>query len=126
MLKKSGSDLIAVWERLVNEDVQLEGLGVDITNINATFVGEEDAVTLALGCYADIIFCSRWVGEEGLDNEVGECASHGRDLMDRSLLVQIFGRSGYQVGECHVRIRVKSQTRNGPAPHPGAPYLRET
>jgi len=76
MLEKSGSELIAIWERLANENVQLEGLGVDIANINATFVSEEDAITLALGCDADIIFCSRWVREERLDNEVGECASH--------------------------------------------------
>jgi hypothetical protein len=54
-------------------------------------VGEEDTVTLALGCDADVVFCCRWVREERLDNEVGEFASNGFDLMDRSLLVQIFG-----------------------------------
>jgi hypothetical protein len=83
MLKKCGGELIAIWERLANKNVQPECLGVDITNIHATFVGEEDTVTLALRCDADIIFCSRWVREERLDNEVGECASHGFDLMDR-------------------------------------------
>jgi hypothetical protein len=56
VLKKSGGNLIAAWERLVNKNVQLECLGVDITNIHATFVTEEDTVTLALGCDADIIF----------------------------------------------------------------------
>lgn len=89
MLKKSGSDLIAIWESLANEDVQLECLGIDIANIHATFVGEEDTVTLALGSDADIIFCTRWVREERLDNEVGECASNGFDLMDRSQSVQV-------------------------------------
>jgi hypothetical protein len=76
MLKKNGSELIAIGERLVNENVQLECLGVNIPNINATFVGEEDSVTLALGCDADIILRIRWMREEGFKNEVGEFASH--------------------------------------------------
>jgi hypothetical protein len=76
MLEKGRSELIAIGERLANENVQLECLGVNITNINATFVGEEDSVTLALGCDADIILCTRWVGEEWLENEIGNSASH--------------------------------------------------
>jgi hypothetical protein len=87
MFKKSGSDLIAIWERLANKEVQLECLGVDITNIHAAFVSEEDTVTLALGCDADIVFCSGWVREERFDDEVGDFPGHGFDLMDKSLLV---------------------------------------
>ena len=75
MFEESGSNLVATRERLADEDVQLERLGVDIANINTTFVGEEDSVTLALRCDADIIFCVWRVREERLDNEVGECAS---------------------------------------------------
>jgi len=56
VFEESSSDPVATGERLANEDVQLEGLGVDISNIDTTFVGEEDTVTLALGCDADIIF----------------------------------------------------------------------
>jgi len=76
VFEESSSDLVATRERLANENVQLERLGVDIANINTTFVGEEDRVTLTLGRDADIIFRIWWVREERLDNEIGECASH--------------------------------------------------
>jgi hypothetical protein len=56
VFEESSSDPVATGERLANENVQLERLGVDISNIDTTFVGEEDTVTLALGCDADIIF----------------------------------------------------------------------
>jgi len=57
VFEESSSDPVATGKRLANENVQLERLGVDISNIDTTFVGEEDTVTLALGCDADIIFC---------------------------------------------------------------------
>ena len=57
MLEESRSNLVATRERFADENVQLERLGVNIANINTTFVGEEDTVTLALRCDADIIFC---------------------------------------------------------------------
>jgi hypothetical protein len=56
VFEESSSDPVATRERLANENVQLERLGVDISNIDTTFVGEENTVTLALGCDADIIF----------------------------------------------------------------------
>jgi hypothetical protein len=58
VFKESGSDFVTIGERPANMNVQLECLGVNITNIDTTFVGEEDSVTLALGCDADIIFCA--------------------------------------------------------------------
>jgi hypothetical protein len=58
VLEKSGSDLLARWERPVDEDVELERFGIDITDIDTAFMGEEDRVTLALGCNADIILCA--------------------------------------------------------------------
>lgn len=83
MFEEGSSNLVATRERLADENVQLERLGVDIANINTTFVGEEDRVTLALRRDADIIFCVWRVREERLDNEVGECASDRFNLMDK-------------------------------------------
>jgi hypothetical protein len=55
VLEKSGSELLARRERLVDENVELKCFGIDITNIDTTFMGEKDRITLALGCNADII-----------------------------------------------------------------------
>jgi len=56
MLEESGSELVAAGEGFPNGNVQLKRLGVDITNVNTTFMGEEDRVTLALRCNANVIF----------------------------------------------------------------------
>jgi uncharacterized protein with GYD domain len=57
VFEESRSNLVATRERLADENVQLERLGINIANINTTFVGEEDTVTIAVRCDADIIFC---------------------------------------------------------------------
>jgi hypothetical protein len=57
MLEKSGSELLARWERLADEDVEFKRFGVDITNIDTAFMGEEDGIALALRRNADIILC---------------------------------------------------------------------
>jgi hypothetical protein len=40
VLKKSGSELFARWERLADENVEFKRFGIDITNIDTTFMGE--------------------------------------------------------------------------------------
>lgn len=68
--EEGGGDGLAGGEGLANEDVELEGLGVDVADVDTTFVGEEDGVTLALGVDADVEFCVGRVREEGLEDEV--------------------------------------------------------
>jgi hypothetical protein len=64
----------------VDGDIELEGFGVDIADIDTTFVCEQDGVTFTCGVDADVILGVRWVREERLDDEVVESASDGLDL----------------------------------------------
>ena len=49
-------DSLTCRERLANRDVKGESLGIDITDIDTTFVCEEDRVTLTGGGDADVVF----------------------------------------------------------------------
>ena len=70
MLKESGSDLVTIGERLADKNIQLECLGVNIANINATLASEEDRVTLTFRCDADVIFGSCTPSCDGLTTEI--------------------------------------------------------
>ena len=67
-------------ERRIDREAEFESLGVNITDVNTTFVSKENIVALSCGVNADIVLGIGRVGEEGFDDEVAECASHGFDL----------------------------------------------
>ncbi len=78
--EESGSDGLARWERLSDQNVEDESFGINITDVDTTLVCEKDAVTLTLGVDANVIFGVGGVREEGLDNEVVQGASNGLNL----------------------------------------------
>jgi hypothetical protein len=49
-------------EWLVDVDVEDKGFSVDVTDVNTTFVGEEDGVALAMGVDTDVILGVGGVG----------------------------------------------------------------
>lgn len=55
--------------RLVNSDQELHRLGIDISNFNTTFVGEEDPVTFTGRVDADIVFGFLRMGQEWFEDE---------------------------------------------------------
>ena len=55
VLEQGRRELLARREWLADRNVELECLGVNIANVDTTFVGEEDGVTLTLGVDADVI-----------------------------------------------------------------------
>jgi len=57
-------------ERLVDGDVEDKSFGVDVADVDATFVCEEDRVAFALGVNTDIILGVGRMGLEGLDDKV--------------------------------------------------------
>ena len=63
-----------------HRDGEAECLGVNITDIHTTLVGEEDLVAFAVGVDADIVFGVGWVREERLYDEVVEGAGSALDL----------------------------------------------
>lgn len=80
MSEESGGNDLTSWEGLGDENVKGESLGVNITDVNTTLMGEEDAVALTLGVNTDVIFGVGGVRKEGFDNEVVQGASNGLDL----------------------------------------------
>lgn len=55
VLEQGRRELLARREWLADRNVELECLGVNIADVDTTFVGEEDGVTLTLGVDADVI-----------------------------------------------------------------------
>ena len=83
--EQGGLDGVAGGEgacRRYNGDGELEtqSLGVDITNVHTTFMGEKNGVTLAARVDADVVFGVCGVRQEGLDDEGGEGSSSVLDL----------------------------------------------
>lgn len=72
---------IASRERCINGEVENESLGIDITNINTTLVGEEDAVTLALRVDANVIFGVGRMRKERFDDKVVQGTSDSFNLI---------------------------------------------
>lgn len=80
VLEEGAGDGLARRELLGDGDVEDEGLGVDVSDIDTTFVGEEDGVALALGGDADVVLGVGGVGQEGLDDEVVQGSCNRFDL----------------------------------------------
>lgn len=80
MGEEGGGDGLTGGERLVYREVENEGLGIDVADINTTFMSEENGVTLTLGGDADVVFSCGGMREEGLDDEVAKGACDGFDL----------------------------------------------
>jgi len=81
MAEEGSSNILASGEGLVDRDVKDKGFGIDVTNVNTALVSEENAVTLALGTDANIIFSIGRVGKERLDDEVVQSARDSLDLL---------------------------------------------
>ena len=73
-------DLLAGGERLANVDREAHGLGVNVADVDTTFVREEDIVALAGRVDADIVLGVGRVGKEGLENEVVQSSGNGLNL----------------------------------------------
>ena len=56
MCEKSSLDFLASWEGLVDGNAQLKGLGVHITDIDTTFVGEENIIAFTGRVNANVEF----------------------------------------------------------------------
>ena len=70
--QKGGRDDVACGEWLNYGKVEYERLCVDVANVYATFVGEEDGVAFTTGCDADVVFGVGWMGKERLNDKVIE------------------------------------------------------
>lgn len=80
VLEESIGNLGAGREGCADVDAESQRLGVDVTNVNTTFMGEENSVTLALRVDADIVLGVGRVGKEGLENEVVQSSGNGLNL----------------------------------------------
>ena len=74
-------------KRQINRDRQTSSLGIDITNLNTTFMCKEDLVALAVRLDADVVLDIirmryKWLDEEGLQ--------HTANTADTSLLISAF------------------------------------
>ena len=65
---------------LVHSDEQLHGLGVDISDLDTTFVREQDPVTFTRRVDTDVVFGLLRVGQERLEDERVERSRHLFDL----------------------------------------------
>lgn len=63
------------WEWLSDREVEDEGFGVDVADVDTTFMGEQDGVAFTSRCNADIVLSVGRVWQEGLNDEVvqGAC-----------------------------------------------------
>jgi hypothetical protein len=67
--KESGDELLSAGEGLVDLDKELESLGVDVSDLDTTLVGEQDPVTLSGRVDADVVLGVGRVRGEGLNDE---------------------------------------------------------
>lgn len=81
MGEKSGLDVGPRWEGCVDGEGKRERLGVDITDVDTTLMGEKDAITLTFGGDANIELSVGRVGKEGLDDEVVQSARNSLNLL---------------------------------------------
>lgn len=79
--EEGGADGIGGGELVLDLDLELECLCIDITDLDASLVGEEDVVTVAVRVDADIVLSVGGVGDEGLDKEGLENTGDGVDLI---------------------------------------------
>ena len=86
MREQSCGDGVARREGSTDREIQRKRFRIDISDINTSFVREQNAVALALGVDADVIFCVRGVWQERLEDEVVECARDGLNLREESVM----------------------------------------
>ena len=79
MGQKGGRDDVACGEWLNYGKVEYERLCVDVADVYATFVGEEDGVAFTTGCDADVVFGMGGMGKERFNDKVVE---RSRDRFD--------------------------------------------
>ena len=80
MLEESLGPNVARGERRGNADIEPKGLGVNITNIDATLVSEENRIALTVGVDAYVELGIRGVRKERFQDEVVKCSSDRFDL----------------------------------------------
>lgn len=81
--EEGGGDDFAGGERLSDVDVEFEGFGVNITNVDTSFVGEKDGIAFTLGVDADVVLGVGGVREERLENEVVQGSRDGFNLGEK-------------------------------------------
>ena len=81
--QEGGRDDVACGERLNYGKVEYERLCVDVANVDAAFVGEEDGVAFTTGCNADVVFGVGGMGKERLNDKVVEGSRDRFDLIQR-------------------------------------------
>lgn len=79
--KEGRADGVSGRELVLDLDLELECLCVDITDLDASLVGEEDVVTVAVRVDADVVLGVGGVGDEGLDEEGLEDTGDRVDLI---------------------------------------------
>lgn len=73
-------DLVSRWPLATDRNGETESLGVDISDIDTTFVSEKDFVTFTSRVDADVEFGVGRMGEERLDDEGAEGTGNSLDL----------------------------------------------
>jgi hypothetical protein len=63
-------------ERGVNADIKPKGFGIDVANIDTTFMGEENRIALTVRVDADVELGICRMRKEWLQDEVVECSSY--------------------------------------------------
>lgn len=69
VLEEAGLDRLAVGKLASDGDEELDSLGVDISDLDSSLVGEEDDISLTNGVNADVELGVGRVGKERLDDE---------------------------------------------------------
>ena len=86
MREQGCGDGVARREGSTDREIQRKRFRIDISDINTSFVREENAVALALGVDADVIFGVRGVWQERLEDEVVEGTRDGLNLREESVI----------------------------------------
>ncbi len=68
--QQCGRDRLARRERGTDGEAKGERLGVNITDVDTSFMSEENEIPLTLRSDADVVFGVGRMGEEGLEDEV--------------------------------------------------------
>jgi hypothetical protein len=82
--QEGGRDDFACRERLSYRKVEYEGLCVDVADVYAAFVGEEDGIAFTSGCDADVVFGVGGMGKERLNDKVVERSRDRFDLRKKN------------------------------------------
>jgi hypothetical protein len=80
VLEEAGLDGLAVGQLASDGDEKLDSLGVDISNLDSSLVGEENDISLTNRVDADVELGVGRVGKEGLDDEGVESTGGLLDL----------------------------------------------